>query len=539
MEVKWVPRQKPPKHATLNNQFIFTDCRIPPRSTVECTRLGNLGNLVAPCGSDLASVKTGGPLWQLRSKHSTESKVLTLDLRMLWRKKLLVFLCTIGTVAAGGIYLLLVQPTYEAEARVLVVRQGVEPEAEPERRPDPEFLPTQAETIRSPVTVVRALESVDITPPRFADAEKFEPVRHVLKSLTVTPVLRANVLTVSYRSANPDEALELLSSVVAAYREHVSEVDQGDSETNIQVVATREIALRTDLEDAQRAYDELHRQSPFIGEGREANAQALAELNQLGEQIAELRLNSLDLQAKLAILPGQTVPPVAGTEPQHDSETTVVALKPITSTRNEMVDHVLRFINEDDARALEALDERCRFARLRTTNLDQVYGPRHPDLVAARAELGEYELLLQQRLTDIIERWRRQLRVMETTERKLVTAYEAQRKKTKEADVHLLREENLRGNVERIEQLHAATAALLLRMQSAEEAIAGGRNSIEVSILDGPVLLSDKEWPKPKLLLAASACVGLLFGVLAACGQVSQASSPAEVRDEEEPAAAR
>lgn len=53
----------------------------------------------------------------------------------------------------------------------------------------------------------------------------------------------------------------------------------------------------------------------------------------------------------------------------------------------------------------------------------------------------------------------------------------------------------------------------MVQMQSAEDAIAEGRTSIQVRLLDGPTLLDEMTWPNPKLLLPFSACLGLASGV--------------------------
>jgi hypothetical protein len=83
----------------------------------------------------------------------------------------------------------------------------------------------------------------------------------------------------------------------------------------------------------------------------------------------------------------------------------------------------------------------------------------------------------------------------------------------KEANVAFGHEESLKANVDRLEQLHAATVEQLHKMQTAEEAIAGGRTSIEVTMLEGPVLIPELTWPNPKLLIPAAACLGLLAGI--------------------------
>src|SRR5262245_12787433 len=99
-----------------------------------------------------------------------------IDLFLLWRKKYVLLACALAGVVVGVGYLLWSPTMYQAEARVLVEPRGLATGVESDGRVNLEFLPTQAETVRSPLTVSRALKSVTITPPPGTDMEKFDPV---------------------------------------------------------------------------------------------------------------------------------------------------------------------------------------------------------------------------------------------------------------------------------------------------------------------------------------------------------------------------
>jgi uncharacterized protein involved in exopolysaccharide biosynthesis len=166
----------------------------------------------------------------------------------------------------------------------------------------------------------------------------------------------------------------------------------------------------------------------------------------------------------------------------------------------------------EDARALQEVRDQYRLARVRLKQLEKKYGPRYPELVAAQTGVVELEALAHQQVHEIVDGWRSLLDVALATELDLEKSIKAEQEAAQEAEASLVQEEFFRGNIARIEELHAATSAQLVRMQSTEEAIAGGRSSIEVRVLDGPVVLDDMTWPKPKLVLPASACLGFVLG---------------------------
>lgn len=160
---------------------------------------------------------------------------MELTITALKRHLFLTVLCTTAGIVCGYGYLKNTSVTYYLQARVLVQPSSLRPEVSDMGRADPEFLPTQAETIRSPITVAEALKSVSVLPEPGQDIETFDPVRHVLESLTVTPIVRANVVTIGYRSSNTDTGERLITEIIDAYRKHVSSIDTADSVTNLEI----------------------------------------------------------------------------------------------------------------------------------------------------------------------------------------------------------------------------------------------------------------------------------------------------------------
>ncbi|MBW3543603.1 MAG: hypothetical protein KY476_25410, partial [Planctomycetes bacterium] len=91
-------------------------------------------------------------------RNTSPSSPELIDIAALWRGRWLLVLSVAASVGLGALWLRQATPLYEAEARLLIRDEGpFEPEQR--QRDDRFFMATQAEIIRSPVTIRRALES--------------------------------------------------------------------------------------------------------------------------------------------------------------------------------------------------------------------------------------------------------------------------------------------------------------------------------------------------------------------------------------------
>ncbi len=134
---------------------------------------------------------------------------------MVWRRKGLLFVSLVLTLAIGAAYLEFATPIYEVRARLLVQKQGVHLDpARPWDFSDPDFLATQAQILRSPVIVREALASADYPPPQ---EPQTDPVVAIIESLTVDPVRGTNVLSLSFRTPHPQPGTTLVEQLIEKY----------------------------------------------------------------------------------------------------------------------------------------------------------------------------------------------------------------------------------------------------------------------------------------------------------------------------------
>ena len=450
---------------------------------------------------------------------------MELTITALKRHLFLTVLCTTAGIVCGYGYLKNTSVTYYLQARVLVQPSSLRPEVSDMGRADPEFLPTQAETIRSPITVAEALKSVSVLPEPGQDIETFDPVRHVLESLTVTPIVRANVVTIGYRSSNTDTGERLITEIIDAYRKHVSSIDTADSVTNLEIANLEEQTLRKELSIAEQQYQKLLNESPLIARGENAIEIAISELSRYQLRLTELEKARALTQARLrelASLSGLNVPKSGTTNPDR-----ITSLKVPVSETPQTASSLLPVFDAGEALALQQAQETYRLAKLQYEQLNSVYGDRHPALISALEQLETLDFNVSQRLSDSTERLQSNLRLTVEIEDQVRAVFAEKQHEVRAAQNFLSREETLMEDVQRLQRLHASAEERLTSMKTRKTAVSEGKASIDVRVLDGPLVLSDMTWPHTKTLLPLAAGVGLAVGLSLALLREWLAQQPA------------
>ncbi len=450
------------------------------------------------------------------------------DIKSIWRYRATLLLSTLAGLLFSIVYLAIGSTTYQAIARVLVEPQGTAKagDSKPSVRAEPELLPTQAETIRSPALISEALKSVPIEPPRGTDPSKFDPVRHVLKSLSVTPVLRANVLTIAYRSSNAEEAIQVIKGLVDAHRRRIAIMDGDNIRSRLEVAQSTEALLREEKDKLTREYDQLRRQSPMLGKGREADAQLLNHLRQLGEELSVARKQKLEVETKVSLVSGiwgtkdegSTIPAtlISFSRGNVDSETSFDAI----------VNKYLTLVPSEEAYALRELGARLSQAQFAVREAKTAHGAQHPNVILAVNEEANCKKLVRERIESITSGWYQQLRLLQETERNLATEVEKEQHQVKSSEHFLLQEQHLLDEISKAERLHEPALRELLNLKAEQEGISSGRQSINVTIIDGPAIIDDMTWPQPKSLVACCSILGLAVGLCFAFLRETVLASP-------------
>jgi len=588
-------------------------------------------------------------------RHSGDQGPL-LDLSLLWRKKFQLVLFTALAVGLGAVYLAVVDRSYEVTARLLIEPQREVLDTGRPTPKDSDFLPTQAEIIRSPTVIRRAIEqlpvvnlaalgvdassseaawsagpqqisaaepateslpdggnagpsgdeaaiaaedgqpdasqvvtvrrpnpysldpfgapgrtieskgvteptgdSSDQTPPATATGDAIaaadqppvlpsrgmptgtkamtvsgtelpaavmqRTVVKVLDKLDVEPLLGTHVLSLQFQAYDKDQALAMLSSVIASYREFLQDRERSSHQEVILLLADRERELREEIARLHREFERMHSLSPLLGRDEQAAEAQRASLTKLAELVSTTKQRRIQLEnyrSELAVL-REREQHLADQQPPSSEPTTMVgaaasgldsAALTLQNQRRAAADLLSRMSREgvvsleDPVRLQEALSE----ALVREAELDQKFGERHPEIRAVRGLIRSLRDRIDQSVLNAPQMVDRELQSVRDHEARLTSAYEEEFDRVKEVDGFLLREQQALSEVERVQAVHDTVVTQLHQLDLADEAVSGGRPSVSVRILDGPVVDTDQTWPKPLPLLALCAVVGACGG---------------------------
>ena len=450
-----------------------------------------------------------------------------------WRKKWVVAGCVAISMLLGSLYLHFAAPIYDVHAQLLVQPQGLHIESAAESRPDKEFLATQAEIIGSPAVIEGAMpvvaQSIEID-------QDHDPILTVLESLAVDPVSGTNVISVSYQCQDPSDGIRTVDGILRSYQQFLQDMNTDSRLESLRMLTRSEEKLRRELEDREAACLQLRKQSPFLGQQRDAS---LLQLESRAKALYEARDRRSDLQHRIETLTqSSAVATATGRAPHkliavavHGPVDEVQTVSEARSSSEPLVRQA-EFIgsaaprNEDDAfdsdlsanvelaaNPLYALiSQELMEAQMLEKELSQSCGSNHPDMVAARAQVAAR----REQLRDLKERAPRALQLeltaAESRERQLLELYQQELEKAKANEDFLVKERLELDGIERLKTIHNSIVAQLNDWHLAEPGEEGGMG-VRVVVLESPTVGAGPVWPKKSLLLSLSIAVGLLGGI--------------------------
>ena len=451
------------------------------------------------------------------SRHLPSS---SFDLAIFWRRKWSILIATIFTVALGVIYLLLTEKVHEVQTRILVQKNATGIDRDQNHRWDREFVATQAELIRSPLILRAALDQAPLTIPD----PQTDPVKYVLDRLIVAPVVQTDVLSIQFRTADPDECVKFVNSIVKAYEEHLQEIDTDTNSESVELLTHRERELRERLHQLDEEHIQLRKNSPLIGQSKDIVNVHAAMLSQLAQKLTASRLRKVELDSQLQSLAmtdqrrlssiddGSTIKTIAMLPSSANVARTNLEYGP--QLRNLVIANLMRDDHDLGARNIVEMEQQLQLAEVKRQQALQKFGARHAEAKLAEAEVAEWEEMLDARLAAAVDSVQQQLQVETVAETSLSKLYEDEQAEVKAIDDFLLKDEKTRAEIARTEEIYNTVLARLSEVELSEQAVASGHRSIVVRDLEGPELKAEVSWPQPKKFLALCGIVGLIGGVL-------------------------
>lgn len=246
----------------------------------------------------------------------------------LWRRKWLILVPTLLVAAVTYFAVGLITPKYRSEAKIAIEgRENVflRPEAEKSidrAAADQEAIATQVQVIQSRDIARQVIRELKLT-----ESPEFDPVRKgvspmgaflsalgvardqlkttpeeramevYFERLSVSAVERSRVITIEFRSENPELAAKIVNAIVDAYMKLQQQAKVEQTRSASAYLANEIKQLRKTVREADAKVDEFRAKANlFVGSNQTSlNTQQLAELT---TQLAAARAQKADLEAR-------------------------------------------------------------------------------------------------------------------------------------------------------------------------------------------------------------------------------------------------
>lgn len=401
-----------------------------------------------------------------------------------WRTLCTSTLLTLGLVAG---YLMITQPVYEAEVRIVLQKVNRTLDGKRANKTyDKEFLLTQAETIRSPLVLGESLRTQPS--PGVGTSETIE---EILENLRVNPLAGTDIIKVTYQYPQAEHARDRLKSIVESYEQRLRERESVEVRDSLILLKERAAEIAGDIKTRTGKIAKLQTRLDVHDSSGHLSPAVIEQENQLLKELAsrrnQLRTERIRLMA---------IEPVR-TRDAGDLSATYAALPPEFQRSTEVQN--LRS-QKETALAAEGMARK-------------IYGGKHPERIAAENALAQINSRLRMAMEEAVNDVERKISQLRNEETAIETLMNEGRSRLNAAHRALQEQEQLLSELKRLEDLRTNTAANLESAQLADRRLQDGEMSIAVQVLDGYVIPDTAVWPQPAPLLFVGGCLGMLTGI--------------------------
>ncbi len=475
----------------------------------------------------MSDASTTGPTINPSSVDRSVSDLL----EIVWRHKWVVGGCLGVSLLLGALYLYVAEPTYEVAARVLVQPQDWPLRDGTPSRSDKEFLATQSQIINSPAVVQRAVASMEMPITINPD---MDPVLAVLSCLRAKPITGTNVLSLEYQCKNSLEGIRTVEAILESYQHFLQEMNDDSRLESLRLLTRSEEKLRSELEAREESYRELRKNSPLIGQGKDATIFQTTILERLGRTLTEVRSRRIDIQSRMQLLrqtsdvgfgdvgPQQEVTTVAyntSTQPQETepASSTRTASKPVMlptfdTSNKDVALNLIADANMIGAPNASTILQELYLAQVGQKKLAQVCGPKHPKMLALKEQISGLKDHLRSLSNQAPATFQNEIEAILAHENQLLELYEQELGKAKVNDDYHVKERQELDGIQRLKSIHNSLVVQLndWRLADPKEDGAWG---LDMEVLEAPTIGTGPIWPKKSVLLILCSAIGLLGGL--------------------------
>lgn len=397
-------------------------------------------------------------------------------MKVLAEKRRMLLMGVLAGLALGSLVLLFSTPLYPVSAQVVIERHDVST-SRPISGPGgggSAFVATQAEVMQSRSVIAAATDRLPHPPYLEADDD---PVTSALETVVASPVSGTQVVALGYLGPDPNYGVELLTAVVAAYKNTIRANEAQNQNMKLEGEQREIDALNEEALALEQKLQSMRTANNIVGTAEDAVATQSVVLQGLNQQLADARSQRITLENRLA----------AGGD------------------KLSILDPATRSLQEQLWQAEAAL------GRARLTLM-----PAHPAVQAAERDVAVLKKQLRSSSKATPGALKRDVQSFAGLEQQLKTVYAEETQRMAELEAYRRQESVFALELERVREMSDARRRELLDQRLLARLAETGEIGISAQMIEAPRIPEGPAWPKPRFVLAVGVLLGLLGGFAAA-----------------------
>ena len=389
------------------------------------------------------------------------------------------------SVASAVAYNSVAVPIFEARARLIIEPNS--PEVVPfhgasvEDRGRLDYYVTQIEVLRSRALVGRTLSKIGLL---HADAKaQVDQVSSLLLGLDVTPLKselgESRVISVAYKSANPDLAAQVVNGLTETYVEQNLETRRQGSLAAFESLNQRLAELRNEVSTSQGAMQNYRERKDSVALGDQQNI-VVQKLGQLNSAVTTARMERLDKQTLY-----EQLNQIRQSGAALDTFTPILSNGVIQGLKAELAG-----LQRERAQLAERL------------------GDAHPDMIKVTTSIAGTEHRLNEEISKIVEGIENDYRGAQAREKAMAEALEVQKREVLELSQKAIGFNALQRDAASTQQMFDT---VLQRVKETE--LSGELQTNNAKILDRAEVPRVPVWPRKRLNLIVALLGGAFIGI--------------------------
>jgi uncharacterized protein involved in exopolysaccharide biosynthesis len=492
--------------------MLGTENRHPARNPIEQSQVG------AP--DDSVASRSGGRI----------------QLSQLWRRKGTLVLSTLAGLALAGAALKVFEPVYQVTARVWVERRTLPTEQTTPGDLPKDFVPTQAEIMRSALIVNQALAKL---PPKDPTIPPELVTQSVIERFTVDPLIGTQILSVRFRDRSKERAVSTVESILEQYRAYVQNAEQESHHEALELLTETQRELQSEWETLQTRLQSLETEIAASSAAKDRAKVRQAWLADLGQSVTAATTRRMELEQQLAsfFTPErvaamnalmaqqrrdggvQLVAWHGGEAGSRDLVGTTVTVQEI----EESIGAVARMASQqglgvDDPTPLRAAIQQ---AKSKEIALSQKLGPKHPELRAVRQELADLEHQLLAMVAAAPNTLQQHLSALQQQETEITHMYQRELQSAqkefdqgKATDELLVEQQIVQDEMQRVSLQRNENLAAIQEWERVDHAVGAGKLGIVIRVLEQPVAIAAGLRASLPLVLGIGGLLGMVAGMV-------------------------